>query len=113
MADMTVSKRSDSSTASTRRVEGNRRVISGTLTQPQAKYATGGFTVTPTSLGFDKEIEFLDVAPLDKEGKALVVAERKSGQEYLIKFFSAIGTQLANESETMKEKAVEFQAWGK
>lgn len=112
MADMTVTKRADARTAATRRVEGNRRVISGTLTQPQNKYVTGGFTVTPASLGLDNRITELQVAPMDKEGKALVVAERVSDTEWKVKFFSAIGTQLANESETMKEKAIEFIAWG-
>lgn len=112
MADMTVSKRSDASTKATRRVEGNRRVISGTLTQPQDKYVTGGFTVTPKSLGFDNRITELVVAAMDKEGKALAVAERISDSEWKIKYFSAIGTQLASESETMKAKAIEFIAWG-
>jgi len=110
--DMTVSKRKDASTAAERRVEGNRRVICGTLTQPQNKYVTGGFTVTPSSLGFDKSIESLRVAALDNEGKALAVAERVSDTEWKIKYFSAIGNELANESETMKAKAIEFQAWG-
>jgi len=110
---MSVSLRKDASTAASRRVEGNRRVVTGTLAQPAAKYSTGGYVVTAAELGFDKEIEFLDVAPLDKEGKALVTAERVSATEYKIKYFSAIGTQLVNESETMKEKNIEFQAWGK
>lgn len=112
MADMTVSKRSDARTAATRRVEGNRRVISGTLTQPQNKYATGGFTVTPSSLGFDNRITELVVAPMNSTGKALVVATRTSDSSWSIKFFSAIGTELANESETMKALPVEFVAWG-
>jgi len=112
MAAMTVSKREDASTKAKRRVEGNRRVISGTLTQPQNKYVTGGFEVTPASLGFDNRITELWVAAMDKEGKALCVAERVSDSKWMIKFFSAIGTQLANESETMKEKAIEFLAWG-
>lgn len=111
MADMTVTKRADASTAATRRVEGNRRIIVGTLVQPQDKYATGGFTVTPESLGFDNRITDLRV-DLDKEGKALVVVERVSDQEYKVKFFSAIGTQLASESETMKGKELPFRAEG-
>jgi len=92
-------------------VEGNKRIVTGTLTQPQNKYATGGFTVTPASLGFDKYIEFLEVGS-DKEGKTLVIAERVSDTEWKIKFQSAIGTELANESETMKEKAIPFKATG-
>lgn len=111
MADFTVKKREDPSTKATRRVEGDHRVVSGTLIQPQAKYATGGFTVTPASLGFDKQIRDLVVTP-DKEAKVLVTVERVSGSEWKVRFFSAIGTELVNESETMKEKEVPFVAWG-
>lgn len=111
MADFTVTKRADPLTAGTRRVEGDQRQISGTLRQPQNKYATGGFTVTPTSLGFDKSIRDLVVLP-DKENKVTPAIERVSATEYKIRFFSAIGTELANESETPKEKDFPFMAWG-
>jgi len=112
MADMTVAAHEDPGTKGKRHVVGDLRFISGTLTQPQAKYVTGGFVVTPADLGFDKYIDSLIPMSMDKEGKAAVVAERVSDTEWKIKFFSAIGTQLASESETMKEKPVQFIALG-
>lgn len=108
---MTVKKREDPLTKGTRRVEGNKRLISGALVQPQNKYVTGGFTVTAAELGFDKSIESLMVS-FDKEAKVIPVAERINDSEYKIKFFSGIGAQLANESETMKEVEVPFKATG-
>ena len=111
MPDFSVTKRTDPLTNSSRRVEGDQRVISGTLRQPQNKYATGGFTVTPASLGFDKGIRDLVVMP-DKENKVTPAVERVSASEWKVRFFSAIGTELANESETPKEKDFPFIAWG-
>lgn len=107
----TVTKRTDPSTNAARAVIGDRRMVVGTLAQPTAKYATGGFTVTAAELGFDKYITDLHVR-MDKEAKALVTAERVSDTEWKIKFFSAVGTELANESETMKEKQLPFSAIG-
>lgn len=108
---VTVTKRKDPSTQAERRVIGDCRMVNGTLRQPQNKYVTGGFAFTPAELGFDKIILQVIVG-LDKEGKALAVAERISDTEWKLKFFSAIGTELANESETMKEKDVPFIAIG-
>lgn len=108
---LTVTRRKDPATSAERRVIGDCRLITGFLRQPQAKYVTGGFAVTPQELGFDKSI--LDVkVNMDKEGKAAVTMERVSDTEWKLKFFSAIGTELANESETMKEKDVPFTALG-
>lgn len=107
----TINKQVNPSTNSSRFVVGDRRAVSGTLEQPEAKYVTGGFTVTAAELGFDKYITQLMVG-LGKDGKALVSAEKISDSEYKIKFFSAIGTELASESETMKAKAIPFLAVG-
>jgi hypothetical protein len=112
MADYTVTKRADSLTGATRRVTGDRRAIAGTLTQPQNKYVTGGFTVTPASLGFDKEITDLRV-DMDPAGTVIPVVERISGSEYKVKLFNKAGEQLASESEAAKEKAFPFSAQGK
>jgi len=111
MADWTVAKQVDAVTAATRRVEGNRRVITGTLTQPQAKYVTGGFTVTPASLGFDNKITDLRV-DVDKEAKAFPVVERVSDSLWIVKLFDWAGAQLASESEAASGKLFRFRAEG-
>lgn len=108
---LTVTKRKDPSTNAERRVIGDVRMITGFLKQPQAKYVTGGFSVSPAELGFDKNIQHL-VVNMDKEGKAAVTVERVSDTEWKLKFFSAIGTELANESETMNGKEIPFLAIG-
>lgn len=107
----TVNKRTDPSTNAARTVIGDKRLVTGTLVQPTAKYVTGGFTVTAAELGFDKTISDL-IVRMDKEAKAIVTAERVSDSEWKIKFFSAVGTELASESETMKGKELPFQAMG-
>jgi hypothetical protein len=111
MANAILTAIADVATAAKRRVEGNRRVVRGTLEQNGAKYVTGGYVITPQLLGFDKYIDWIDLNP-DPEYKAQPVLKRVSDTEWQLLFFSAIGTQLANESETMKEKKVLFQAWG-
>lgn len=92
-------------------MEGDRRVASGSLRQPQAKYVTGGFTCTPASLGFDKRITDLLVLP-DKECKFLPAIERVSETEWKVRLFSAIGAEVANENEGAKEKDFPFYAVG-
>lgn len=106
-----VTRRKDPSTQSERRVIGDCRLITGFLQQPQAKYVTGGFSVTAQELGFDKSILDLKVN-MDKEGKAAVTVERVTDSEWKLKFFSAIGTELANESESMSGKEIPFLAVG-
>lgn len=108
---MTVKPYEDPSTKAKRFVIGDRREIVGFLTQPQNKYVTGGFEVSAKELGFDKTVNYMSLG-LDKGAKALGVAERVSDTTYKIKFFSAIGVELANESETMKEVEVPFRAIG-
>jgi hypothetical protein len=108
---MTVKPYEDPSTKAKRFVIGDRREVIGFLVQPQAKYVTGGFEVTAKELGFDKAIGHVTLG-FDKEAKVIAVAERISDSVYKIKFFSAIGTELANESEAMSGKEVPFRAVG-
>lgn len=108
---VTVTKTTDPSTGAARYVIGDRREVVGFLRQPQNKYVTGGFAFTPAELGFDKVIGNVTLG-FDKAAKAIAVAERVSATEYKLKFFSAVGVELANESETMKEIDVPFRAVG-
>lgn len=102
----------DPSTKAKRFVIGDRRMITGVLLPPQAKYVTGGFALTPQEVGFDKYLYQMAIS-LDKEAKVLAtyVEESLSGGGKL-KFFSAIAAELAAESEVAKEKEFPFIAVG-
>lgn len=111
MTVVAVAKRTDPLTGATRRVEGNQRMLTGNFLQPGNKYVTGGYEVTPAALGFDTRIERLLVVP-EKAAKVLVGVERISDTLYQVRFYSALGEELANDSETMKERGLQYIAWG-
>jgi hypothetical protein len=108
---VTVTKRKDPSTQAERFVIGDRRAVTGSIRQPQAKYVVGGFSISPAELGFDKVILDLKVN-FDKEAKAIPVVERVSDTEWKLKFYSAVGVQFAAESEAMNGIDIPFLAIG-
>lgn len=87
-------------------------MVVGFLVQPQNKYVTGGFEVTPLELGFDKTINSLTVSP-DKAYVGDPIVERLATGNYKVKFFvPATSAQVASEAETMKELEFPFVAIG-
>jgi len=106
-----VTPNEDPSTKAKRFVIGDRRAATGLLRIPQDKYVTGGFSISPSELGFDKSITRV-VVGFDKGAAVIPVIERVSDTEVKLKLFKAIGEELASESEAAKALDFPFTAIG-
>lgn len=106
-----VTPNEDPSTKAKRFVIGDRRAVTGLLRIPQDKYVTGGFSISPAELGFDKNITRM-VVGFDKGATLIPVIERVSDTEVKLKLFKALGAELDNESETAKATDFPFTAIG-